>query len=200
MGYKNGFLKSAYKVAAFIASIILAYILYPYIKDFIVGSAFGDMVRSIVQTKYVEPKIASETLTATALPEYMRSMVATGQTALNDASTSFITNLVLNLISFLSVFIITRILISIIGKVVNIVSRLPVIRFFDRAVGVVFGIIEGVIIIYLVLALVYAITPLRENENTQKYISESTLTKAMYENNPIVQLVTPTDYDNLSSK
>lgn len=64
----------------------------------------------------------------------------------------------------------------------------------------VFGIIEGVIIIYLVLALVYAITPLRENENTQKYISESTLTKAMYENNPIVQLVTPTDYDNLSSK
>ena len=174
VGYKNGFLKSAYKVAAFIASIILAYILYPYIKDFIVGSAFGDMVRSIVQTKYVEPKIASETLTATALPEYM--------------------------ISFLSVFIITRILISIIGKVVNIVSRLPVIRFFDRAVGVVFGIIEGVIIIYLVLALVYAITPLRENENTQKYISESTLTKAMYENNPIVQLVTPTDYDNLSSK
>ncbi|MFR5439119.1 MAG: CvpA family protein, partial [Monoglobus pectinilyticus] len=167
----------------------MAYILYPYIKDFIVGSAFGDMIRSIVQTKYVEPKIASETLTATALPEYMRSMVATGQTALNDALTSFITNLVLNLISFLSVFIITRILISIIGKVVNIVSRLPVIRFFDRAVGVVFGIIEGVIIIYLVLALVYAITPLRENENTQKYISESTLTKAMYENNPIVQLV-----------
>lgn len=179
----------------------MAYILYPYIKDFIVGSAFGDMIRSIVQTKYVEPKIASETLTATALPgATMRSMVATGQTALNDALTSFITNLVLNLISFLSVFIITRILISIIGKVVNIVSRLPVIRFFDRAVGVVFGIIEGVIIIYLVLALVYAITPLRENENTQKYISESTLTKAMYENNPIVQLVTPTDYDNLSSK
>ena len=73
VGYKNGFLKSAYKVAAFIASIILAYILYPYIKDFIVGSAFGDMIRSIVQTKYVEPKIASETLTATALPEYMRA-------------------------------------------------------------------------------------------------------------------------------
>ena len=38
VGYKNGFLKSAYKVAAFIASIILAYILYPYIKDFIVGN------------------------------------------------------------------------------------------------------------------------------------------------------------------
>ena len=105
MGYKNGFLKSAYKVAAFIASIILAYILYPYIKDFIVGSAFGDMIRSIVQTKYVEPKIASETLTATALPEYMRSMVATGQTALNDALTSFITNLVFKLdIVFVGVY------------------------------------------------------------------------------------------------
>lgn len=143
VGYKNGFLKSAYKVAAFIASIILAYILYPYIKDFIVGSAFGDMVRSIVQTKYVEPKIASETLTATALPGvHEKHGGKPDRRLLNDALTSFITNLVLNLISFLSVFIITRILISIIGKVVNIVSRLPVIRFFDRAVGVVFGIIE----------------------------------------------------------
>ena len=196
-GYKTGFLKSAYRVVAFAVGIALAYMLYPYVRNIIMSSAAGDTIRSIVQTKYVAPSIADNAFAADSLPGYVQSMVANGQIALSDAVSGFLSGLIINIISFLLIFIIVRFLIAIVGKLLHFVSKLPVISFFDRGLGVALGIVESVMFIYLILALVYAITPLRQNPTLNKYISESTLTKTMYENNPIVEMVKPTDYENL---
>ena len=59
------------------------------------------------------------------------------------------------------------------------------------------GIAESVLLIYLVLAVIYAAAPLRQNPVVYNYISESTLVKTMYEHNPVVEIVLPTDYENL---
>ncbi|HIV85937.1 MAG TPA: CvpA family protein [Candidatus Monoglobus merdigallinarum] len=198
-GYKNGLMKSAYRLVSFLLGIILAYLLYPYVKDIILGSTAGEAIRSLVRTKYVEPGLVNGSLDVTALPEYMKSMVTNGQIVLTDALTGFFSSLVINITSFLLVFIVSLILISIIGKILHIVSKLPVIRFFDRGLGIVFGLVEGFLIIYVALALAFVVTPLRENDYTQRCIADSVLTKHLYENNPIVNLVEPTDYDNLSS-
>lgn len=198
LGYKTGLLRSIFRVFAFVFSLIIAYYLYSYLRDIIALGTIGDNIRDLVKTKFIQPQVTNGTLNLSALPEYMQSMVVMGQVELSDALTSFISNLVINIFSFLSVFIITRILISIIGIIVKFVSRLPVIRFFDKIGGIIFGVLESILIIYIVLALVYAITPLRENPQTQTYISESVLTKTMYENNPLVDMVKPKNYDSLT--
>lgn len=197
IGWKKGLLRSLYGIAALAASIIIAYLLYPYIKDIIAGSSFGIKICELVRTRYVEPGVLSQTLDSSDLPDYMKSMVATGRIGLENALTGFISNLVLNLISFVAVFIVTRLLICVVGRILHIISRLPVIRVFDKAGGVVFGIAESLLILYLIFAVMYAIVPLRENPAAKAYISESTLTKTMYENNPLVDMVTPRDYDNI---
>lgn len=197
IGCKKGLLRSLYGIAALAASIIIAYLLYPYIKSIISDGLFGDWIRSMVHTRYVEPGLASDSLSSAALPEYVRSMVATGRIELDSALTVFISDLVLNLFSFIAVFIVTRILISILGKVLHLISKLPVIRFFDKIGGAIFGLIESLLVLYLIFTIIYAVTPLRDNPVTKTYISDSTLTKTMYENNPLVELVMPRDYDNM---
>ncbi len=197
IGYKKGLLRSLYGIAALAASIIIAYMMYHYIKSIISDGLFGDWIRSMVHTRYVEPGLTSDSLSSEALPEYVRSMVATGRIELDSALTVFISDLVLNLFSFIAVFIVTRILISILGKVLHLISKLPVIRFFDKIGGAIFGLIESLLILYLIFTVIYAVTPLRDNPVTKTYISDSTLTKTMYENNPLVELVMPRDYDNM---
>ncbi len=197
-GYKKGFLKSAYQAGAFLISIILAYMLYPYVRSLIMASPVGNSIRSFIQTKYVMPSISGNTATDAALPGYLRSMIANGQAELADALTGFLTNLAVNAVSFISVFIAVRIIIAAAGKILDITSRLPVIRFFDRGLGVITGLFESVLVIYLVLTIVYAFAPLRENTEIQNYIGESVLVKEMYENNPIVRLILPTDYENIA--
>lgn len=199
LGYRTGLLRSVFRVVAFILSLIIAYYLYTYLRDIIAIGSIGDSIRQLVKTKFVDPQIASNSLNQNALPEYMQSMVVMGQVELSDAYASFISNLVINILSFLAVFIITRLLISIIGFIVKFVSRLPIIRFFDKIGGVIFGVLESVLILYIAFALIYAITPLRDNPQTQTYISESVLAKTMYENNPLVDMVMPKNYDILTN-
>lgn len=197
LGYKRGLLRSLYGIAALAASIIIAYLLYPYIKNLIADGLFGDWIRSMVKTKYVTPGLSANSLDVSSLPEYMKSMVDTGRIKLDSALTMFISNLVLNLLSFIAVFIVTRILISILGKLLHLISKLPVIHFFDKIGGAIFGLVESLLILYLIFAVIYAVTPLRDNPATKAFISDSTLTKTMYENNPLVEMVTPRDYDNM---
>ena len=191
IGYKNGFLKSVYRVAAFAVGIFLAYILYEPLKNILIDLGFmnkiGDIIKDL-NNSYAEEGI---------LPGYMKSMVANGQVSLSDALNGFLTTMVINILTFLLIFISVRILIAIVGKLLRIVSKLPVISFFDHGFGVILGIAESVMLIYMVLALIYAITPMRQNPVVIEYISESTLTKTMYENNPIVGLISPTDYESL---
>lgn len=198
LGYKRGLLRSLYGIAALAASIIIAYLLYPYIKNLIADGLFGDWIRSMVKTKYVTPGLSANSLDVSSLPEYMKSMVDTGRIKLDSALTMFISNLVLNLLSFIAVFIVTRILISILGKLLHLISKLPVIHFFDKIGGAIFGLVESLLILYLIFAVIYAVTPLRDNPATKAFISDSTLTKTMYENNPLVEMVTPRDYDNMN--
>ncbi|MCI5892983.1 MAG: CvpA family protein [Clostridiales bacterium] len=198
LGCKRGLLRSLYGIAALAASIIIAYLLYPYIKNLIADGLFGDWIRSMVKTKYVTPGLSANSLDVSSLPEYMKSMVDTGRIKLDSALTMFISNLVLNLLSFIAVFIVTRILISILGKLLHLISKLPVIHFFDKIGGAIFGLVESLLILYLIFAVIYAVTPLRDNPATKAFISDSTLTKTMYENNPLVEMVTPRDYDNMN--
>lgn len=198
LGCKRGLLRSLYGIAALAASIIIAYLLYPYIKNLIADGLFGDWIRSMVKTKYVTPGLSANSLDVSSLPEYMKSMVDTGRIKLDSALTMFISNLVLNLLSFIAVFIATRILISILGKLLHLISKLPVIHFFDKIGGAIFGLVESLLILYLIFAVIYAVTPLRDNPATKAFISDSTLTKTMYENNPLVEMVTPRDYDNMN--
>lgn len=199
-GYKRGLLKSLYGITALAASIIIAYILYPYVKDFIFSGSISENIRQAVQNKYVDPGLSGSALSSSSLPEYMQSMVATGKIGISNALTIFFSDLILNILAFLSVFLVTRLIIGIVGKVLNIIARLPVIRLFDRAGGVVFGLFESLLIIYLVFAFIYAIAPLKENKSVQSYINTSAFSKMMYENNPLVELVMPKDYDNIVSR
>ncbi len=198
VGYKNGFLKSVYRVAAFAVGIFLAYILYEPAKNILTDLGFMNKISGII--KDLNNSYAEEhriRLGEEILPGYMKSMVANGQVSLSDALNGFITTMVINILTFLLIFISVRILIAIVGKLLRIVSKLPIISFFDHGFGVILGIAESVMLIYLVLALIYAVAPMRQNPAVIKYISESTLTKTMYENNPIIDLIMPTEYENL---
>lgn len=194
VGYKNGFMKSVYRVSAFVLGIVLAYVLYRPVKNLFINSGLMDKVNSGIRSL---SDSHMQVLNENILPGYMKSMVANGQVSLSDAVSGFLTTLVINVLAFLFVFLAARLLIALLGRVIHITSRLPVINFFNRGLGVVLGIAEGIMLIYLVLAFVYAVTPLRENPVTVEYINASPLTKTMYENNPVIDLISPTDYESL---
>lgn len=195
LGFRKGLLAMVYRFTSFFVSLVIAWLLYPRAADLL--SAFGleQWIADLVRANYVEPSLEQATADISDLPAYLQSMVQSGQIGLTDAATAQVTHLIMNIAAFVLVLILVRLVVWVIGQLLHVVSKLPVIGCLNRIGGAALGAAEGILLVYIVLALLFAAAPLRSSQQVEQYIEQSVLTKAMYENNPLVQLVSPTNYD-----
>ena len=57
-------------------------------------------------------------------------------------------------------FIIARIALIVLKFITALIAKLPVIKQFDKLGGIIYGLLEGLVITYLALALISFITPM----------------------------------------
>ena len=79
----------------------------------------------------------------------------------------------------------------VLGRILDLFASLPVIGFFNRLAGMALGLLEGLLIACILLAVVYAVVPLRNNTYLSYAIEQSAATRILYLNNPLVRLVLP---------
>ena len=68
----------------------------------------------------------------------------------------------------------------------EIIANLPIIKQFNEIGGLVYGIIKGLIIIYLILTIMFLVISINENGIIANAIEESNITKFLYNNNIII--------------
>ena len=96
---------------------------------------------------------------------------------------------IINICAFLGIFVIVRILAFLLTIIADLIMSLPILKQFNKAGGIIYGIIKSLIIIYLLLAIVFAITYITGNTTISKAISESYITKLFYNNNILLNLI-----------
>ncbi|WP_100399831.1 CvpA family protein [Bacillus sp. FJAT-44742] len=85
-------------------------------------------------------------------------------------------------ISFVLLFFITKILLQIIGSMLDFVSHIPILRTFNRWLGGVLGLLETYLIIFILL-IAAALLPV---DFIQESIANSSMARLMVENTPIL--------------
>ena len=66
---------------------------------------------------------------------------------------------------------------------------LPILKQFNKAGGIIYGIIKALIIIYVILAIIFALTYITGNTVISEIISKSYITKVFYNNNILLNLI-----------
>ncbi|MBQ3181526.1 MAG: CvpA family protein, partial [Clostridia bacterium] len=69
------------------------------------------------------------------------------------------------------------------------IKKLPLIGWFDRMLGALFGFIRGFLVVYLLLAVVTAFTAFNVENPLVKSINHSEFAKVMYNNNVFLDFV-----------
>lgn len=184
LGYKKGFVKSVVGILSFVASMVLAWFLYPVaadlLKTFGVESALFESIQNTVGS-YVGGDLD-------ALPEAIRSAAEVGKDGIVYGVAEGAAKVILNIIAFICVMILSRIIIWIGVRLLKILSSIPVISFFNRIGGLLLGIFQGILVIYVILTIVFAVEPLKTSEGISRAVKESVITAQMYKNNPIVDI------------
>jgi uncharacterized membrane protein required for colicin V production len=173
-GYLRGLVRTVFNLCSFFISIWLTYLFYPRVGSWLRSTPLFDgmkeyFIKLLDLRPLVEGKVAdaAETTGLAGLleniPEMLRGPLERfntpdvyemlGVRSLEEYVGGFIANVLLQILAMILVFCLVMILMKLIGGVLDTVARLPVINLINRVGGLAAGLIIGVVLVWVGLAL-----------------------------------------------
>lgn len=192
LGYKKGLTGSLIKLLSFIIAIVVAFVLYkPVANAVIENTVIDDNIRTTLSaTLGVENKTENteENVPSTIMDNINKEIEnATDEVKANVIDHTTIT--IVNIGSGIVIFLAVRVILVIISLFAKILTDLPVIKQVDKLGGLAYGAIEGIVIVYAVLAVISLTSVIWANNAVVTAIAKSSLGEMLYNNNIILNLL-----------
>ena len=179
--YKRGLALSIFQFSSFLASLFLTYLFYPVVGRFLRETPVYELFEGIViETLGIDPGATlginsgiSEVFASFPVPSFLETAISGnnnpevyqlfGVSTAEGYTASFCTNLMINALSMIIVFVLVTMLLFIVEKALSLAVKLPVISQFDKFGGLVVGVLQGVIMVWLVcsmLSVLLGLSPL----------------------------------------
>ena len=201
-GYKRGLVEVAFNLISFVIAIVLSLLLYQPVTNYIIDKTqFDENIKSIIvnqinpeeiKQQVEEPEEESNNLPDIVTNYIGKTISEAANTAKDNAAEIVATNLsitAIKIITLILLFIAIRIVLCLLKFITNILAKLPVISSLNKIGGIVYGVIEGLFIVYLILAIAMAISTMTGNADILTYINESILGKIMFNNNILLKII-----------
>ena len=191
--YRKGLVKLAVGLIAVIVAIIVSVVLYKPVSNIIIENTEIDenIENTIIENFSAETD--GEEDTDNGFMKYMEKYVndsinKTRNQIVLEASNVIATK-VINICVFLGIFIIARIVLILLTFIADIIMSLPILKQFNKAGGIIYGLIKALLIIYVILAIIFFIIYVSGNTTLSNAIPSSYITKFFYNNNLLLNLI-----------
>jgi uncharacterized membrane protein required for colicin V production len=206
IGVKNGFLYSVYNLLSYILSVIFAIKFYPVLSGMLQQTVIYKNVKTSVvngitngqTTNASNPGVnpAQSIVDSLKLPDFLKNYLSENlktsgilddtRNKIIDYIGSEIAGLVINILSLILIYLIIRIAMMFIKVIIKTISRLPVFKQLDKTGGLVLGAIEGILVVYILCALLILFSAFPKFAQTIDSIEASRIASYFYQNNFIV--------------
>lgn len=187
IGYKQGLVKSAIKILAFFIAIILAFVLYKPVSSLIINNtSIDDNIKSVMIEK-IKPEGTEKEQEIKIEDDIALRIMGEATNTIEQIAETFTTKII-EVAVLLLIFITVKIALRFVTVLTDLITKLPLLKQVNKLGGTVYGIIKGIIFVYTILAVVYLITPLLQNNVTED-INKSIITKTLYNNNLILNVI-----------
>ena len=191
MGYKKGLVNVIFNVLAFIIALIITFIFYKPVTGLVINNTeLDEKIASILVEKGTISNEQTEENkeNSSYIEKYVKNMaIDKANNVVEDASITVSKNIV-GVIVILGLFIVSRIALILLKFIFNSVAELPIIKQFNEIGGLLYGALRGIIIIFIVLAILFFIVSINNNQTITKLIDTSIITKIIYVNNVILKI------------
>ena len=191
IGYKKGLINVIFSILAFLIAIVLTFILYkPISKIIIHNTQIDNVIRESIINNNSEKEDLKEDTESNAVKKYINSKAKETEENLKAKTIETIADAVsikvIEIITGIALFIIIRIILIFLKFLFEAISELPIIKQFNELGGVIYGLLKGLVLIYLVLTIIFIVTSIKGENIVIEKIDESYITKFLYENNVVV--------------
>ena len=191
LGYKKGLINVVFNIVAFLLAIVITLVLYKPVSNIIIQNTnIHENIKEMIlkRSQGTEPK--EENIESNDINKYIENsinnMTNEAKTAAREVVAENFATKAVQVITGIVLFILTRAILILLRIVTQTIAKLPIIKQFNTLGGIIYGIIKGLIIIYVLLTIMYLIVSIKGNGNIALAIDSSCITKFLYDNNIIV--------------
>lgn len=216
IGYKRGLIKVAVNILGFFLAIIISLTLYNPVSNFIINNTkikdnIKESIRGTVENYVLDEEQKNEETEiekeegegegeekneSKIISNYIDNFVKEEKQKLENTKKEVVDNVsetvAINIIkvgSAIIVFILAKLILLVIKIFADAIGELPLIKQFNEAGGLIYGILQGLLIIYIVLAIISLIAPSLNDSMVIDAINDSLIGKYMYDNNIILKIL-----------
>jgi len=211
LGYKKGLVDMIASIVSIALAFILAIILQEAVAEFLIektglGSNIQSQIEDTLKTTFlgeenvklqeaenVENSEKTELNTNKSNGEikgFIENFVKEEIIADNiPIIANNITKFIFKGISFIGIFIIVLIITYIIRMILNLVFELPILNTVNKFGGLAFGIIKGLLWIFILFAIIKFLEPMGVDKVIVDYINTSIVSRFLYNTNFVVMLI-----------
>lgn len=187
LGYKRGLVKVAFKLCTFFIAIIVAFVFYKPVAKLVIANTNIDETIETAITRKILPEGATETQEVDLSQDLPSIILKNSSDTVQSISKSF-TNTIIETACFLLIFIIVKIVLKFVTALADLIAKLPILKQFNKLGGTLYGIIEGLFIVFLGFAIISLIAPMLDS-SVLDAINSSTLGSICYNNNLLLKII-----------
>ena len=191
LGYKKGLINVVFNIVAFLLAIIITFVLYKPVSNIIIQNTnIHENIKEMILKRSQGAEAKEENIESNDINKYIENsinnMTNEAKTAATEVVAENFATKAVQVITGIALFILTRAILILLRFVTQTIAKLPIIKQFNTLGGIIYGIIKGLIIIYVLLTIMYLIVSIKGNGNIALAIDSSCITKFLYDNNIIV--------------
>lgn len=137
----------------------------------------------------ISEKAVDEIVTDILKNEHIKKAKEDIQKEVNHRVAIYLTGIVINSGTFILVYFILSAGLLVLGRVLNIISKLPVLNELNRMGGGIAGIFQGLVIVWLIFTLMMVFIGKPFVQEGMRQIEENVFLKLLYESNVIAKII-----------
>lgn len=202
IGYRRGLISVMFKIFVFLVSLIIVFILYRPVANFIINNTqldenISNAIRVnlegavIKDGKIVEAPENSKISTSAAnlINSFATDAVNNAEEDAIEYVSIQLAEWIIRVGTMLGIYMISRIVLYFVKFASEIIANLPLLKTFNKAGGFIYGAIKGLLIVYLILTVFCIISPLLNSWGVIDSIEKSKIGSLMYNNNIILNII-----------
>lgn len=198
LGYRKGLIALAVKLFAVIIALIATLILYKPISALIINNTnLDENIQNVIMEKAnnqeetndtssnketANTNSKNETTQATESQEGNIVEQSLEEKILPEVARELSINII-NIGIIIILYFVIKIALHFITAIANIVAKIPIIKQFNKIGGIIYGLLRGLLLIYVILIIISFAGEINPENKLHNQINQSLLTKEMYQNN-----------------
>lgn len=177
-GYKKGLITLGIQLITTIVALVITLMIYKPIGDVIIEkTTIDENIQSVVE------KNVNNLVEEGSENSITHDLIESAKNGMLPQASETIAKNVIYGVSILVIFIVLKIAISLIKVLANIIAGLPILKQFNKIGGVIYGLLRGLLITYVILMIISLINAVNPKGGLNNLVDDSQLAKEMTNHN-----------------